>query len=786
MIERKRLSGILNKDDRIEDVLSQQHIDAVNIRFYGGANGLTAENIVGNTLIPNSYKPAGDNECIGGCYDSVKNRIIWGNWNSNSRHGIYMCNLATMVITPLLVCFTDSTTDILGFDRDYPMADPKIIYNTEEEGDIFLFNTRNKRPKKINILDAENDLYGNNWLEEYLDVAKEPPLISPICAYEDDATSTVNNLKNKLFKFKYRFWYKDNEKSTWGSISEMPIPVDYVTPATDTNQTKNCRIGIIYQTGGDDVVKVEIAGCQNINDTFSNYFSIVVLDKQELSIPNNDLSIFNFYNDTSYIYVDLDESLLSYDRVPDLANAQELLNGNVIVYGGITEGQDPVEVDMTVTIQEDRPAEVGCNTVSIWAIRLDNDDLKLTAVGIPAYDSFSPGITSTRINYLVSVGATIFSWQAVTPNTTTTIQDLLTQLSTQAIADGFTIVTLDAHNLVIRRANQDIYGFFSSRNGNLRKPVGESVFALDYSSKQRYGVIYFDDKGKDNGVFTSDDGRAVTFPYQYSTDIDQVINFASITFNHTPPIWAESYIVARTRNLTKSSYVYWVSDRTLKDDKYGYISIETLYLYKRQNPTSVIGFDFLTGDRIKFCSLLRPIPPIDFDDTRDYEIFDLVTNPKINGLTREGKFVKIVLPTFSGGFNFGDNLSDDYYYYSIVLYTPAKSAPSDLDPFFECGTRQPILAAHTPERHHSNIPQTLFGDTFYRIREIRAGSFFYADLVADNEQSWSQTILRLDVPENPVGTSYTVRSTQANNLVNWPSNYLIKTGLVPVTFNIKG
>ena len=239
MIDVKRLSGIMNKDDRPEDVLPHQHIDALNLRFYGGSNGLTAENIVGNTLITNSYKPTGTNECIGGIYDGVKQRIIWCNYNSNSRHGIYQYSLTTGLITPLLVCFTNSQTDILGFSRDYPMSDAKIIYTTDTDGDIFIFNTRNARPRALNLLQAVDNTYGANWLAEYLDVAKQPAPIPIKCAYENDVTATVNNLRKKLFRFKYRFWYSDNQKSTWGTISEIPVPYNYKDPQADTDPTKN-------------------------------------------------------------------------------------------------------------------------------------------------------------------------------------------------------------------------------------------------------------------------------------------------------------------------------------------------------------------------------------------------------------------------------------------------------------------------------------------------------------------------------------------------------------------
>ena len=105
MIEEKKFLGIMNLDDKEEDILPGQHISALNLRFYGSQNGMTAQNVPGNTLITNTYLPSGNNECIGALFDQLKQRIFWLNWNSNSRHGIYMYDLATQSITPLLVCF---------------------------------------------------------------------------------------------------------------------------------------------------------------------------------------------------------------------------------------------------------------------------------------------------------------------------------------------------------------------------------------------------------------------------------------------------------------------------------------------------------------------------------------------------------------------------------------------------------------------------------------------------------------------------------------------------------
>ena len=81
MLAVKRFSGILNTDDQNSDILPNQHTHGRNIRFTGGAVGLTVENIKGNVLVNNGDLPNGTNECLGAFFDSVKQRIIWFNWN---------------------------------------------------------------------------------------------------------------------------------------------------------------------------------------------------------------------------------------------------------------------------------------------------------------------------------------------------------------------------------------------------------------------------------------------------------------------------------------------------------------------------------------------------------------------------------------------------------------------------------------------------------------------------------------------------------------------------------
>jgi len=217
MIDIKRFAGILNIDDGLYDVLQPQHSHAKNIRFVGGQNGLTAQNIKGNYLIPNANLPAGTNECIGAFFDQVNQRIFFFNYNSNGNNGIYQLLVQTGVISKIFLCNTDSATDILRFSLDNPVCSAIIVYRTEGDGDLLYWTDGNvadgNRPRYLN-LDTVAALAP--FTEDMINAAKLPPLIPPTASYASDSAFFANRVKNEYFQFAYRWVYKRFGIKLWG------------------------------------------------------------------------------------------------------------------------------------------------------------------------------------------------------------------------------------------------------------------------------------------------------------------------------------------------------------------------------------------------------------------------------------------------------------------------------------------------------------------------------------------------------------------------------------------
>ena len=209
-----------------------------------------------------------------------------------------------------------------------------------------------------------------------------------------------------------------------------------------------------------------------------------------------------------------------------------------------------------------------------------------------------------------------------------------------------------------------------------------------------------------------------------------------LSINSRPPIWATSYQILFSKNLTKSKLLYWVSDATGKDSEFAYIGIDSLKtLFLDYNPSSPISYSFSTNDRIRFIkNLTSGINTIYIN--KDFEILDELNNPIIMGFAYTGKVLKIKLPSTDVNFDFGLG----FFHYFIELYTPAQSVANGLDVYYEVGERYGIGNVGTDQAFHQGMLQNQTsdlvtpatfeftkGDDYYRLRTIYVSKFGISD-----------------------------------------------------------
>lgn len=351
MIDVKRFNGVMNSDDVDAAILQPQHKEAYNMRFFGGQNGLSGQNIKGTYLIENADLPSGENECIGSFYDDVHHRIIWFNWNSYGTNGIYQLLVQTGDVSPIFICGTNSATDILLFDRDYPVHSAVIVYRSTSDGDLLYWTDGYNRPRYLN-LDTVSTL--SPFTEDMINAAKMPPLVPPsTVGYVSDASFNANRVKNNYFQFAYRWVYKSLEKSTFSPFSICPIPENITFPQSDIATNTNNAIDVTVVSGStEDFQAIDIIGRTWLGSAWGDWFLIQTVSRDDIATPLPFAYVLRFYNNGTYSAVPTDDTDLYFDWLPDKANTLELLNGNVIIYAGLTDGYNQLareDVDVQIT-----------------------------------------------------------------------------------------------------------------------------------------------------------------------------------------------------------------------------------------------------------------------------------------------------------------------------------------------------------------------------------------------------------------------------------------------------
>ena len=708
-------NGKLDYDSHPFRVRPQDFIDGLNMTRDSQAvssDGVVS-GIVGNQLVDFDL-PSGTNVVIGKYEDKVRDRIYDFVYNSNSNHTINYYDKSTGTRTNIFENLTDSdSVDILGFNPSYRINHVDIIY--KDSGDLISWTDGLNPPRQFNVALAIAGTYGT-WKESYINVIKNPPQIPPAVVYEDDATVTVNNLRKRLFKIKYEFEYDDFEKSVTSSQSELPLPVNYADTAIDKDPTKNCKIAIVVQTGSARVKKIRILVAQSLGTVFSDFFLVRVIDKAAESISNDDITTYRFSNDQAYNYVPVQQSLLAFDWVPQTAYGQCMPNGNVLCYGAITEGYDPVTITATSSVSSITQRTTQLPFIFVGSQSgnsgFGTGQIHVIVIGsVVAGDTFNIYTTNQTITF-VSVG--------------TTTAAVIAGLAAAAVVAGFTVVSSDTENLVITKTGEALQRIIVTPT---TRAVTDS-FVYDYSSRYTPALVYFDAEGRTAGAMIKA-GLSIQTPIYGKSGGVQTIPKLGLSISSRPPLEAAYYQVLFTKNLTESTLLDWVSDRTFKDNDYAYIGIDNLNLFKEKNPTSPLGYEFSEGDRIRFMQVLSGGVNTIYTDAFDFEILGQLTNPEINAIVRDGQYVKIALPTTSATFDFG---TAAFFNYFIKIYSPAQSVANGLDLYYEVGERYAISNAGTATAFHQGMLQNQTadlvtpatfeftkGDFYYRLRNIQTG-----------------------------------------------------------------
>ncbi len=694
MVQQMRFTGLMDLDSRDDIIAPGWHKYATNVRFYGNKGNMSVQNVPGNVLVSNSSLPSGTNVCIGGFYDPVKKRVIYFNYNSNGRNGIYSYDFSNDTITKIFLCFTDSATDILAFDPNYPVHSAAIVYRTTTDGDLLYWTDETNRPRYLNI-DTIQTLIP--FTEDMINAAKNAPLLPPTVLYQDDTTVNVNNLRKQLFEFCYRWKYKNLEYSTTSPYSKLALPINFSDVDTQNDPNKNNNIGITFQTGGADFDGVEILGRVSLGQNFGDWFSIVSLDRGTYGYSPSTNYTFDFYNDGAYTTVDPKQTNLYFSYLPDKANTLETLNGNVIIYGGITDGYPAtIRTDINVTVTSGLSGGSGVPSISFvysGAYKIIVNIGATVTVGTTyniSMDYFD-GTNNHVINQNVVAGG-LDNQDSIT---TTFELDFV----------GFGFPGLSAQNLgggVLEITTSNLTGSFANVSVSVSTAGSENSSASwKWGCQERLGIIYFDDRGKTNGVISwlgasidSNDFGVATPDLSVLSNVIQ-IPYLSASISHDPPTWAVSYQWVRVPLTPK--FLHWITNDYQTDTDFLYFCIQNLTYTQSKTSGYVPSYEFVKGDRIrvlaKFDSATGFYTPYNLQ--LDMEILGTVERTMTSPAST-GTFIKVAKPVTFPSLAYSKNIL-------IELYTPYLRVSDTQQLFFEWGERYAIYTSSGTRYHRGQV-----------------------------------------------------------------------------------
>lgn len=669
-------TGKMNLDTQAYRIPTGDWVDAINITRDSPADGsdVVVANVVGNSQIIYPL-PAGTNKCIGKYEDKLRNRVYIFIWNSNDFDSILYYDRVSNQIYNLIQNIVDTYGDILNFNPSKRINHVDIIYR-DNEGDLLYWTDGYNSPRKINVTTTlQRSLFP--LVESYIEVAKAPPLTNPLAVYGTDNERNANALRRSLFMFTHRWRYDDFEKSTFSTYSKVALPIGYYGSDNDIDNTKNNFITVTVQTGPGNVTDIEVAMRQSNGSLWGDFLQIAVLNKEQLGIADNTTYDFLFYNDALYPPIPQAEQIQLFDWVPQTADGQVLGNGNIPVYGAITEGYNsfPVsELEVTIT------------ATNVTNVPPDTDPPSMTYVQVGDLFTFTVSGTvpdGTQYTVAAYVGFPLFTIQ-------------LAQY-TALPGDTTTDVATGLYNYVAFNYPSYAGGTLANTWGAIL-PSGSSILHIDiltdppaigeistektwlYDCNYLYGIVYVDKQNRDMpGVTTnlnpndSDSDFIVTTPSFSLSGTDVQTPVVTATINHTPPEGAVAFYWVR-RRLSYGDFIFYETCDFQEEDGFYYFCLANIEKYKEDNSQFIYSTAPITSEsRIK---IIAGITHPDFNGdiySEDYQILGTVVRTLTGGSSPDNDqtFIKVKIPDSAPSPVYTANML-------VMVYTPMRN-PTEVE-----------------------------------------------------------------------------------------------------------
>ena len=493
-IEKKFLSGRMNKDVDKRLVADGEYLDAINVSV-NTSEGSTigaAQNSLGNDLIgdiSSVLAARGLNSIvnpivIGALPFEAKNLIYWL-VTSDNFDGIFEYN----ELTGDTILILGSTIGQLNFNRRHIVTGINYVYNPD--GSLLFWTDGYNPPRRINIARCKTYNIDDPQINDDIDVVLRPPLSAPYIKLSNNGTvgQRPNNLEQKFLYFSYRFKYVDNEYSSMSPYSAVAFQPKSFEIDIETGENKGMvnifnQANIIFETGNQFVKEIQLL----VRDTSGLNVRIVdSFNKEDLGISDNSSYEFTFMNNKTYAALPADQTTRLFDNVPLLASAQEII-GNRLIYGDYTQFRNIVSCNnefININYKVDYVGEQITDTPK-QTFRSDRD-YEVGIVYADDYGRMTTVLTSNDSNSFNSSTNAVY----IPPANSSTANSLSVTINSPAPCWSTN------YRFFVKQARGDYYNIFAStflKSGNYR------YFLINESDRDKIivnGYIIF--KTFDNG-----------------------------------------------------------------------------------------------------------------------------------------------------------------------------------------------------------------------------------------------------------------------------------------------
>lgn len=229
---------------------------------------------------------------------------------------------------------------------------------------------------------------------------------------------------------------------------------------------------------------------------------------------------------------------------------------------------------------------------------------------------------------------------------------------------------------------------------------GSCILSWKYNGKYRFGIVYFDELKRTDGVQTrilpddvDNDFEVDIESYSTTETADDVyfvyVPHVNAEIYHEPPIWAKTFRWVRTNYLTASKFLQYTVF-IVSDSDFAYFNLDLLTEAISVQGQNALGYDFVPGDRCRIIRKMVAGGTPGFMLNTDTEVLGVVKDPVINGITYSGNLVKMTRNTAMQAMVEAA--------YLIELYSPSKISNNDF--FYEFDKEYLILNPGESNRAH--------------------------------------------------------------------------------------